>query len=950
MILGLDVYAKNITHPESVFTESFDTISSLNELWDKDWKTNLPIKNKKYWSKGVKIKLDDKVFNSKKQSLKLSSVHPFVVSVSVPIIRIEENVRVEISGLMKVLKVKQGVKDWHIARVCVHAIDKKGISINGSGKTIISSIGSTDWKPFHLIYLTPKGSHYIKVSLELKKCTGTVWFDNLKIKKIDNSSILMKLFSEKGSMSMVDSVIPYPMYTKSSRGKLVFDNVFISFASECDNTFRTELMEFIKSEAITLSTNVEKAELKLIAGAINSRHISEYIIKLGLKSKVINLGPQGYLLFVGTVSNEKIILLASNGAPGRYYALQTLKQLCYQENGRIFMDNIEIIDKPEYKLRGIVFGDFRRWYDGPPIKDETSGKKIYSGWAYRKRAQMLKLNFVWPCVIKRKYMVMPFPESLKLQLKNFHDDCTKHYIRASMGISPYRQKPRPGRKKGGVIYSSKKDIIAASQNLITLYNLGFKDLYIAFDDLPPYKWLEYKQDKKRFKNIGEAHYYYIKEVYKQLKTVCPDITFRVITIAYHGTEMDMSDNLKKYSKIIGKLPKEIEFVWTGAKSENADYYSKLCGGRKIIIWSNYFPYLYEKLDRVPVFSFPYAGGDSTMSMHTSGHFFLPVDLPNEDSAHISWFTAADYLWSSKTYTVEDSLKRALFRSVGRTGMGNIRRYMHLIHQLQKNTGISGATGKEKIENAEFFIKELEKSVLILQKTIDPRIALELKKECDVHFRNLRFLSKQYQTKKSPIPVKITDNSPVIDASLNDSCWESSLDSTDFLVLGTQKTDKIQTHVRLAYDTKNLYIIAKMDEPNIEKIKANFSKRDSEIFLDDCFEIFIGTSLNKQNYYHIVINSIGAIFDEKRTNGVSFAQWDGKYTIAVKKLDDSWMLEMAIPWSNFDFSGSKKMFICNFARERYVTKKEFSTFAPLFGSGFHLPQWFWTLKLTGTPLQ
>jgi hypothetical protein len=75
-----------------------------------------------------------------------------------------------------------------------------------------------------------------------------------------------------------------------------------------------------------------------------------------------------------------------------------------------------------------------------------------------------------------------------------------------------------------------------------------------------------------------------------------------------------------------------------------------------------------------------------------------VDMPNEDAAHISWYTAADYMWAPEKYNMKESMERAVLKAVSKDGIDIIRKYMAEIHKLQKNDGIPGTNKEEKIKN------------------------------------------------------------------------------------------------------------------------------------------------------------------------------------------------------------------------------------------------------------
>ncbi|GAM10727.1 O-GlcNAcase NagJ [Geobacter sp. OR-1] len=470
-------------------------------------------------------------------------------------------------------------------------------------------------------------------------------------------------------------VIPKPWQARYGANLGPLGRVTILTQKGIDATTKKRLLELIQgmtSEEILqydLKSNASATKTLIMLGSPTDSKIERYINMLNLNRDWSQLGSQGYLLYAGEVKNKIIILMVANTEVGRYYALQSLKQLHVTNGNEFYFRAATIVDRPLYETRGIVFGDFKRWFNGPPVIHDR--KTIYTGWPYRERAQQLKFNFVWLAGWDdaRKRSTLPFNDSDKKNLKAFFEDCSKNFITPSVGLRPYRQFPFPGREKGGVMYSSQQDVEGVTRNLLTLYSIGFRNLYLAFDDIPPDSYFLYDQDKAMFKHLGEAHYHFISRVYSKLKKVAPDIVFRIIPTEYSGVH-NLTEGGKAYLKSVSMLPKEIEFVWSGrtyrdpvADSKEAQDFSHVSGDRKIIVWSNYYPGKYYPKAAgqtpIPKIVAPFKGGDENLFRFTSGFFFLPVDQPNEDGAHVSWYTTSDYMWRPSDYSPDDSFNRAL---------------------------------------------------------------------------------------------------------------------------------------------------------------------------------------------------------------------------------------------------------------------------------------------------
>ena len=142
------------------------------------------------------------------------------------------------------------------------------------------------------------------------------------------------------------------------------------------------------------------------------------------------------------------------------------------------------------------------------------------------------------------------------------------------------------------------------------------------------------------------------------------------------------------------------------------------------------------------------------------------------------------------------------------------------------------------------------------------------------------------------------------------------------------------------DAENLYIIAKIDEPEMARLKFS-KKEDAPKFLweDALFEIFLNPSGDYKNYYQIVVHPSGYFQPrvypaaaEKKDMGVKVRTYLGK---------DFWSAEIKLPLSSMsnlkDFLGD--IWGMNFCRVRRTVKPgEYSCWSPTFGD-FNRPERF-----------
>ncbi|MCM4154982.1 carbohydrate-binding family 9-like protein [Gramella sp. AN32] len=208
----------------------------------------------------------------------------------------------------------------------------------------------------------------------------------------------------------------------------------------------------------------------------------------------------------------------------------------------------------------------------------------------------------------------------------------------------------------------------------------------------------------------------------------------------------------------------------------------------------------------------------------------------------------------------------------------------------------------------------------------------------------------------------TLDSIFIDGIGNEQSWERSSFTQDFIDIEGTKTPKYQTNVKMLWDDTYLYFYAKMEEPHIWAI---LKQRDTVIFYNNDFEIFIDPDGDSHNYMEFEMNALNTIWDlfivkPYRERAPIVNNWEIKglksavYTDGTlnnpSDEDKFWSVEVAIPWevleeANIDGSGHADTFWrINFSRvnwdfdlenQKYSRKKDHTgNFIPEFN-------WVWS---------
>jgi hypothetical protein len=173
---------------------------------------------------------------------------------------------------------------------------------------------------------------------------------------------------------------------------------------------------------------------------------------------------------------------------------------------------------------------------------------------------------------------------------------------------------------------------------------------------------------------------------------------------------------------------------------------------------------------------------------------------------------------------------------------------------------------------------------------------------DVNFETLPFAPKHAIVYRTATPL-------TIDGKLDDPAWQAAAWSDEFVdIQGTEALrPRFRTRVKMLWDDTYLYVAAELDEPDIW---GTLTERDSVIFRDNDFELFIDPDGDTHNYYELEVNALGTPWDlllpqPYRDGGSAIHAWDIaglKVGVNVRGTlnhpgdrDEAWTVEIAMPW-------------------------------------------------------
>ena len=210
---------------------------------------------------------------------------------------------------------------------------------------------------------------------------------------------------------------------------------------------------------------------------------------------------------------------------------------------------------------------------------------------------------------------------------------------------------------------------------------------------------------------------------------------------------------------------------------------------------------------------------------------------------------------------------------------------------------------------------------------------------------LCFAATSADAPKGPPELKLTvakDPPPKVDGVLDDAIWKNAAVFTDFkLPDGTKPKGKARLLV--AQDDKALYIAVECfeDEKTLKSLVANVTDHDGDgIWNDDEVEVYLDPSGGAMNYYQIIVNSKGVAWDGYHSEpDHPDAAWNPKYDCVAKVGKESWVVELALPWTIFDRTAKFSdtwVFQCLNVRQSGVTEE--LQFAQVDGTS-HQPEKF-----------
>jgi hypothetical protein len=162
--------------------------------------------------------------------------------------------------------------------------------------------------------------------------------------------------------------------------------------------------------------------------------------------------------------------------------------------------------------------------------------------------------------------------------------------------------------------------------------------------------------------------------------------------------------------------------------------------------------------------------------------------------------------------------------------------------------------------------------------------------------------RSYVAYKTSEPVEI-------DGKSNELAWQQASWSDEFIDIEGVLEPTYTTRVKMLWDESYFYILAEIEEPHVW---ATLKQKDTIIFYNNDFEVFLDPDGDTHNYYEFEMNALNTTWDlfitkpYREKNAPILNDWNVtglKSAVTVDgtlndptDTDKGWTLELAFPWA------------------------------------------------------
>ena len=249
---------------------------------------------------------------------------------------------------------------------------------------------------------------------------------------------------------------------------------------------------------------------------------------------------QGYCIYSAKQADTPVIILKAHDKQGLLWAVSSLIQLTLRKDDKPMVRKAKIFDYPIAVKRGFL------------VRNMTDDWVLF--------AVIFKFNcivFHSDKIVGMRKWRQPLPKAWKERVKK-----VATYMN-SLGITWYAGVEPNAHTVPKIQSKSEKDINAMTEfaSFIAEQGGGFS---LKYDDT---RFPMSPADKRDFGSAKKADIYFLSELNKRVKKKHPNFRLLFCPPFYWGPDSkpDYGESREAYLAAIGKLPKNIDFWWTGTK-------------------------------------------------------------------------------------------------------------------------------------------------------------------------------------------------------------------------------------------------------------------------------------------------------------------------------------------------------------------------------------------------
>lgn len=189
-----------------------------------------------------------------------------------------------------------------------------------------------------------------------------------------------------------------------------------------------------------------------------------------------------------------------------------------------------------------------------------------------------------------------------------------------------------------------------------------------------------------------------------------------------------------------------------------------------------------------------------------------------------------------------------------------------------------------------------------------------------------------------------DTPPVLDGVLDDVCWQAAPQVTEFYFPRDNRAGSELTEAWVCFGPSHLYVAFYAHDSRPDQIFAQQTQRGGGLERDDFVAVWIDARRQYGELYRFEVNPLGTQDDRIPQSGSGNLVWRGDWDAAAQRVDDGFIVEMAIPYRIFIYPTGQSSIGISFARN--YERREEMWFWPVMRDRFESQQ---MAAIHGVPL-